>query len=260
MFRPAGLIAISLLATHWAGGAAAQTSLPPKEAAAVVINLADLLAHEPELPLPVRQKYEALNDYYQENAGPLLWVGTERMPDMVYRMGAADRDGLDPSAYPIERLADLADSVDETDVRGKAIVELYFTAAFLEYASDIQVGRFLPRKVDPNFFLQDRSIDTLAALNGLRDAADLDAFFDAWQPQAPDYAALKATLSGYRTLAAVGGWPKVPLGETLKPGMTDDRVPALRARLAVTDGVSEQAPPGDGRLYDDELVAAAQSF
>jgi murein L,D-transpeptidase YcbB/YkuD len=52
----------------------------------------------------------------------------------------------------------------------------------------------------------------------------------------------------------------VPLGETLKPDMNDDRVPALRARLAVTDGALPDAPPGRERLYDDELVAAVQSF
>ena len=89
-------------------------------------------------------------------------------------------------------------------------IELFFSAAFLEYASDLQVGRFLPRKVDPNFFQQDKSIDQLAALTGLAASADLDAFLDGWEPQNPDYAELKDTLAAYRALAKAGGWPVGP--------------------------------------------------
>lgn len=220
-----GLLAIALLWPGADGDAAAQTSLTREQAAAVVINLADLLANEPELPLPVRQRHEALNAYYQEAAGPLLWVGSDRMADLVARLSAAQNDGLERADYPIDRLADLADIVDETDIRGKAIVELYFSAAFLEYAADLQVGRLLPRKVDPDFYLQAREIDPLAAFDGVRNAGDLSAFFDSWQPQGNGYSGLREVLAQYRALDATGGWPKVSLGDVIKPGMSDERVP-----------------------------------
>lgn len=255
-----GLAAVAALGLGAAKHADAAVSLTGEQSAAIVINLADLLANEPGLPLPVRQRYEALNAYYQEEAGPLLWVGSDRMSDLVERLSAAETDGLDTADYPIDQLAELADVVDQTDIRGKAIIELYFSAAFLEYASDLQVGRFLPRKVDPNFFLQAKEIDPLAALNGALEANDLQIFFDRWQPQAREYSNLKRLLAEYRALDATGGWPTVPLGDALKPGMSDPRVPALRARLAVTEGVAATAPPGDEELYDDELVAAVQAF
>lgn len=262
MLRHALSIGIALVALGSSGAkdAAASTTLAPQEAAAVVINLADLLANEPGLPLPVRQRHDALNDYYQEEAGPLLWVDSDRMVDLVERLSTAQTDGLDRANYPIDRLAELADAVDDTDVRGKAIIELYFSAAFLEYASDLQVGRFLPRKVDPSFYLQDRQIDPLAALNGALNADDLAVFFDRWQPQGQGYAGLKQALAEYRTLDATGGWPPVPLGDALKPGMSDPRIPALRARLAVTEGVAANSPVGGEEVYDDELVAAVQAF
>jgi murein L,D-transpeptidase YcbB/YkuD len=66
-------------------------------------------------------------------------------------------------------------------------------------------------------------------------------------------------LADYRAIAASGGWPSVPLGEALKPGMSDDRVPALRARLAVTDAAAP-APSHAERLYDAALVAAVRAF
>jgi len=255
-----GLTAFALFSFEAVEPADAAVPLTGEESAAIVINLADLLANEPGLPLPVRQSYEALNAYYQEEAGPLLWIGSDRMVTLVERLSTAQVDGLDQADYPIDKLAEFADIAEETDIRGKAIIELYFSAAFLEYASDLQVGRFLPRKVDPNFFLQAREIDPLAALNGALNADNLNAFFDSWQPQAQAYSNLKQALAEYRTLEAVGGWPAVPLGDALKPGMSDPRVPALRARLTVTEGVAASAPPGGEDLYDDELVAAVQAF
>ena len=103
--------------------------------------------------------------------------------------------------------------------RSLALVELFFSAAFLEYASDIKVGRFLPRKIDPNFFIEGRTIEQTAALKSLAGVDSLDRFFSAWQPSNPRYAALRSALANYLALADKGGWGSVPLGEALKPGM-----------------------------------------
>ncbi len=252
-------IALLAMASFTAPAAAGMVPLAAAEQAAVTINVTDLLANEPRLPLPVRQRAEALIAYYQENGGPLLWIGRQRMDDLVARLRAAADDGLDPNSYPADQLAKLAEAAGRTDARSRAIIELYFSAAFLEYASNLKVGRLLPHKVDPNFFLKNRSIDGVAALDRLGQAKSLTAFFDAWQPPAPDYAALKRALADYRAIAAAGGWPSVPLGESLKPGMTDARVEALRARLFVTDGAPRQTS-GPADLYDQGLVNAVKWF
>ena len=238
----------------------AQNGLSAEDLAEIRVDIVDLLASEPNLPLPVRQRQEALAAYYAGQDGALLWLGQERAPAFIEWLRSAADDGLDPAAYPTDQLVNLSEAIPVTDNRGRAIIELHFSAAFLEYASDLKVGRFLPRKVDPNFFVQKREIDQLAALTELAAARDLDQFFIGWQPSVPEYAELRVALSDYRALAAAGGWPTVPMGDTLKPGMTDPRVPALRARLAVTDGASPEAPPGAEEVYDDELVAIVKSF
>ncbi len=254
----AALLAAPLVAAP-AAAAVRVPELAVAERAAVTINVTDLLANEPNLPLPVRQRGDALVTYYQENGGPLLWVGHQRMADLVDRLRNAAVDGLDPGSYPSDQLDKLIDASGHTDARSRAIIELYFSAAFLEYASDIRVGRLLPHKVDPNFFLKNRAIDPLDALDRLGKAQSLDAFFDAWQPQTPDYAALKQILSEYRAIAATGGWPSVPLGDSLKPGMSDQRVPLLRARLFLTDGAPKQSS-GPPEVYDEGLVNAVKWF
>ncbi|HET9717313.1 MAG TPA: L,D-transpeptidase family protein [Pseudolabrys sp.] len=236
----------------------AQIVSSPRELAVIRINVLDLLVHEENLPLPVKQRRDALWEYYQVFSGELLWLGSRRPDELLARLQNAASDGLDPKDYPSKQLAKLAAAKSTDDKRSLALVELFFSAAFLEYASDIKVGRFLPRKVDPNFFIEARTIDQTAALKSLATVDSLDRFFDAWQPSNPRYAALRASLVNYLALADKGGWNSVPLGESLKPGMKDPRVPAIRTRLSVTDGVRPSS--AEPEIYDDTLADAVKRF
>jgi L,D-transpeptidase YcbB len=259
MVRSASALAALCLSFAWqTSHSFAQIVSTPRELAVIRINVLDLLVREPSLPLPVRQRRDALWQYYQELGGELLWLGSGRPDGLLARLHDAASDGLDPKDYPSKQLATLAAAKATDDKRSLALVELYFSAAFLEYASDIKVGRFLPRQVDPNFFIEGRSIDQTEALKALAGVDSLDRFFNAWQPADPRYAALRSALAAYRALAAKGGWAAVPLGETLKPGMTDPRVPAIRARLMLTDGAGPAA--NDPQAYDGALVEAAKRF
>src|SRR3974377_618970 len=221
--------------------APAQIVNSPRELAVIRINLLDLLANDPSLPLPIRQRHDALQAYYQTFGGEWLWPGNNRTNAFILRLKNAEADGLDPNDYPSKQLATLSAAGPSTDKRRLAIVELYFLAAFLEYASDLKVGRFLPSKIDPNFFIEGRTIDQLSALKTLAQTDDsIDRFFDAWQPAGQSYAALRTVLAKYRALAAKGGWSAVPLGDSIRPGMTDPRMPPIRARLSMTDGDSTE--------------------
>ena len=240
--------------------APAQIVSSPRELAVIRINLLDLLATEPSLPLPIRQRREALEAYYQAFGGELIWLGSSRANAFISRLKNAEADGLDPNDYPSKQLATLSANGPSSDKRGLAIIELYFSSAFLEYASDLKVGRFLPSKIDPNFFIEGRTIDQLSALKTLAEADSVDRFFDAWQPAGQRYAALRTALAKYRALAAKGGWSAVPLGDSIRPGMTDPRMPAIRARLSMTDGASTEVGSTEGQHYDNAMVEAVKRF
>ena len=242
------------------GNLSAQIVNSPRELAVIRINLLDLLANEPSLPLPIRQRREALQAYYQTFGGELLWLASSRADPFIARLKNAEADGLDPNDYPSKQLATLSTTGPSTDKRGLAIIELYFSAAFLEYASDLKVGRFLPSKIDPDFFIEDRTIDQLSALKSLARVDNIDRFFDEWQPADPRYAALRTVLAKYRALAAKGGWSAVPLGDTIRPGMTDPRVPAIRARLSLTDGASGNVAAPEAQTYDNALIESVKRF
>src|SRR5690606_13001477 len=73
--------------------------------------------------------------------------------------------------------------------------------------------------------------------------------------------ALRLALREAKARVEAGGWPTVPTGGTLDPGMTDaERVPALRARIAAEDVALAASTPADPALYDDELLEAVRRW
>jgi hypothetical protein len=74
----------------------AQIVSSPRELAIIRINVLDLLVHEQSLPLPVKQRRDALWEYYQVFSGELLWLGSRRPDELLARLQNAASDGLDP--------------------------------------------------------------------------------------------------------------------------------------------------------------------
>src|SRR5215468_9634332 len=80
--------------------APAQIVSSPRELAVIRINLLDLLANDPNLPLPIRQRHDALQAYYQTFGGELLWLASSRANSFLSRLKNGEADGLDPNDYP----------------------------------------------------------------------------------------------------------------------------------------------------------------
>jgi murein L,D-transpeptidase YcbB/YkuD len=78
------------------------------------------------------------------------------------------------------------------------------------------------------------------------------------RPEIDYYDLLKSGLKKYRAIQDVGGWETVPEGPTLKPGMTDQRIPLLRKRLSITGEF--EGTLSDSDFYDEDLKAAVIRF
>jgi murein L,D-transpeptidase YcbB/YkuD len=87
---------------------------------------------------------------------------------------------------------------------------------------------------------------------------DLAEALDNLRPTHNFYKNLKIALAKYRGIQAGGGWNPVPTGETLKIGMTSDRVPALRMRLSSSGDLQEA--PMEPNLFDERLEKAVKHF
>lgn len=212
-------------------------------------------------PAQVLKSAEILKAFYKKTDMQSIWLGTDRMPQLISRMRSAKLDGLNPRDYPIDKLEELYGVLDRVvDKQSRAIIEAWFSAYFLQYASDLKLGRFKPSTIDPELHWKKKVINEFQALEALSKAQSIDAFFDGWQTQNPAYLVLKRILSQYYVIEKSGGWPTVSDGEVLKPGMTSSRVAEVRARLAVTDNPSLLAENNKPEEYGSELLEAVKVF
>ena len=217
-----------------------------------------ILTSDQRMAMPIQVVREALSEHYVKNNGRLFWVGSPRMDQLVERLRNAADDGLFTRDYPIEYLVTLQDSLKAGDPFTEAYAELAFSAFFLRYASDLKIGRFVPRRIDPKLYVSQKKLDHVEVLNKLKLYDDLPEFFKSWEPQSAEYRSLRTALNKYRAIVARGGWGEVEIGETLKPGMRGERVGQMRARL-IASGEMTQIPD-DPEFYDEGLEIAVRSF
>ena len=138
---------------------------------AVADQLHDMIASKLDRIVKRKADRDGVESFYKARNYAPLWVSNgdadARAKAAIAYLAQVDSVGLDPNDYPSKQLATISATGPSADKRGLAIIELYFSSAFLEYASDLKVGRFLPSKVDPNFFIESRTIDQQAALKDL---------------------------------------------------------------------------------------------
>ena len=96
-------------------------------------------------------------------------------------------------------------------------------------------------RVEPEWIANRRGADFGALLTEALGGRGVTATFASLEPRDEGYRLLRAALTRLRAVEASGGWPEVPGGETLRPGMEGGRVEALRRRLEAA-GTPPSAP------------------
>lgn len=210
------------------------------------------------LPLPLERIRPALEAHYVRDGGAVYWVGTDRMTPFIQRLVDAENDGLNPGDYPIDALIDLRDSLDTDDPQPAAEAELFFSAFFVAYATDLKIGRVTPQKVDPRLFRNRKTVDALRVLTDLKQQRDPAKFLAAFETRNPHYRALKKMLALYQSVAESEKWPVIDIGATINPGGSDPRIPGIRGLLTFMGDYD--GPESDSRVYDPRTVAAIKHF
>jgi len=184
-----------------------------------------------------------------------LWTPA-RLAALRTEIARVADDGLDPSDYLVE-LLDAASSVTPVER------ELLASEALGRLAFTLHFGKANPAALDAdyNYSRSFGQTDPAAWLKRAITSDELAETLAALRPQGVYYERLVAALAAYRQRAASGAWPTVPRGETLKPGMVDARVVALRARLAASPHSAPAESPADlPTRYDDALTDAVRAF
>lgn len=200
-----------------------------------------------------------LPDFYARRGFRPAWSDPARFQELLEVLRGAATHGLNPEDYHYPVLSTWPDA---DDPRQLAARDLLATDALIRFGYHLHLGKVDPADLDPDWNLTRRLGDEepVAMLERTVAAPAFGAFLATeFAPNGPFYTGLRTALGRYLELAQRGGWPVVPGGATLHPGDQDSRVPALRARLAVTDAALP-APAAEAARYDADLVAAVRRF
>ena len=192
-------------------------------------------------------------------ANETLWTGSAgraRAAALVAAIRDAEAHGLDPRWYALPEL-EKALAPDASPAAAEALL----TNAFVAWASDVSTGRVRANRVDKEIDIVQRKVERPDLLKAAAEAPDFAAYLAGLAPKG-DYPALQKALAAWRAKRGKVAYTPVPDGQhALKPGMTDKRVPALRARLAELDfTVPEVAAGASPELYDEPLVAVVKAY
>jgi murein L,D-transpeptidase YcbB/YkuD len=276
----AARILLSLLIATAAGSAVAAPKNPPKQAAPAAIDttttasvggytLYDRLV-DPMTAAIRRQLATAGEDgsfldkrdgaavaeHYAEQGYAPSWMSdgklTDRAKAIVRFLAASAADGLDPRDFNTPALTFGEAAKADTDAVAKADVML--SRAIVTYARQAYSGRLEPSKVSANFGYEPHLPDSVAVLNEAALAADPAAALSAYNPTHPEFIRLRDKLAEVRSAEVAEKPVEVPAGPTLKPGMSDPRIPVLRSRMKLPEA-TEAAD-----VYDPALVTAVETF
>jgi murein L,D-transpeptidase YcbB/YkuD len=199
-------------------------------------------------PGPVRRFYE-LRDFTP------AWVGhDDRTAELTAVLATAGEEGID--------LALPARSGAATSDPGAAFErDLSLTSLALRYAGALAAGRVRPEQWEEDWAVPQPNFDPVAGLDRALKAGRLEKWFVSLTPGDGRYLRLRAALVHYRELQRTGGWAKIPAGPPLKPGMTDDRIPTLRQRLAAEGDLPEGSlADNTDNTYDNIVEQGVRAF
>ncbi len=207
---------------------------------------------------------ELLPRIYENREFAPAWNTLRQIDGLLEIIDESYREGLDPNDYHVEALraarGTLADPASLAP-RDRAELDILLTDSIVRLGYHLRFGKIDPNALDPNW-TSTRELfreDPAATIQAAIDSPSLREFAARAIPRHFLYERFKNALAEYRELEARGGWPSVPAGATLKPGGTDERVPALAARLTVTGELPASAAV-DGTTYDYALSTAVREF
>jgi murein L,D-transpeptidase YcbB/YkuD len=224
-------------------GIGAETVSPVAE------QLRELVNGKFDRSIGVKKERGALDVFYGAHNYAPIWITdgklNERAQAAIAYLSKVDGDGLDPADYPVPRVS------SDSDPAALAEAEIQLSTSIVTYAHHASIGRVSWSRVSKAIEYELKAPSPADVLSAIADTKDVAATLAAYEPQVPNYFALKTKLAELRAGKVEGGRTPIANEPAPKIGAEDDRVPQLRERLGLF---------GDGVIYDKALAAAVRKF
>lgn len=191
--------------------------------------------------------------FYELNGWQPVW-NADRLRRLNEVSGRVERHGLARGNF--FDFVGLAADPDSADLRT--------SAAALKYARVLAEGMVRPETVEELWEMAKNRVDLPLGLNDALVRNQLVEWYEGLAPTDIGYNNLSAGYVRYRRLINQGGWPIFPIrAGTLEPGASDNRIPALIARLVAEGDLAADAGArlaAEGLVYGPELQVAVRGF
>ena len=179
---------------------------------------------------------EATAAFYAARGFQPVWTGSaeaERMAEQVRAaLQSAEEQGLRRADYGAT--AARWDSIPSPG-RDAAEYDLSLTKDLYRYATDVRTGRTKPKEVYKDIDLPAADFDFFKTLALALPSRSMKAFLADLPPPYKEYYRLVDALATYRAIVAEGGWPSISAGSEPPAAGSDQRLKAVKTRLAFED-------------------------
>jgi len=208
----------------------------------------------------------ALVEYYSAADQRLLWVDenglTERGKVVMAEIAKADDYGLRASDYALPD-PDGFNASDDKAADWLADSEIKISFAVLDYANDARGGRIDPARLSPNLDPGLTLPNPSEVIDSIAIRSDPAAYLRSFQPDQPQFEALRKLLielrGGKAKEETAKPVVKIPDGPVLKLGVQHEQVALLRKRLDMPS-TNEDGTPVDETKFDAGVLEAVRQF
>jgi murein L,D-transpeptidase YcbB/YkuD len=200
----------------------------------------------------LRFEHKAIADYYAGRDYAPLWVEDGKpvaaVAPIKARLALAGDDALNLAGLP---QADFSGDADHL-----VAAEIAFSEEVVAYGRQASGVRIDPQDINPLIGAKP-DVAAPGLILGTVAAAGLDGghVLQSFNPQQKAYLALRAKLVALRQEDTPVSRQPIPRGQTLRLGMTDPRVPLIRARLGLDVTQSDS-----DLIYDPQVAAAVADY
>ena len=204
-----------------------------------------------------------LSKFYSNRNYQLAWTDEKNRDDLMKSIHSAFDEGLDPKDYHLAALDHLLGKSDYVNLGNFDMAELdmLMTDALIFYASHLISGKVDQSKLRTEWDLEMNkrpdNVDSLLTVTLVNH--EIIIAIENIKSKSFLYEQLKTGLKKYRKIAKNGGWNKIPEGATLKVGMEDKRISAVRDYLRINKDLSKFQVENK-ILFDKELEKAVKQF
>ncbi len=140
----------------------------------------------------------------------------------------------------------------------RAVMDLFLSQAFLTYATHLMEGQVDPALAHVDWNARRRKADLIKLLEYATEKQRMVKVLGDLGPPHQGYRQLVDALRQYQEISALGGWPEIPSGPSIRPGSHDQRLPLLRKFLLTTGDLGNAVDKAT--YYDQETVQALRLF